>query len=473
MTGLLNIPLKRAIILKPINFFVAGYVIISMLALHQYIIIGSSAFVLGVLALPFIIRSVPGKGKSNRYGWISLLFCVLAIAMPVKTLLYFSICFTLVWLRESCYGKTSILLPVLIIVSSPAFQYLMSIVSFPIRLQLTAIAGQIFRLIGYDMKVEGNILVYEGNEFSVDPACMGLNMLVASLLLGMMLVSYYQADQKKHVKMISLLAYLTCILLLNMTGNLFRIVLLVRFQILPGTISHDIGGILCLIVYVIIPSALLARMIVRKSAYINSAPTIHSSPAALQILMFVGIGLIAFRVHSSDTFHHFELPRTQITGYTMNSYQPGIVKLESKTSLVYIKYIRGFYDADHNPAICWTGSGYKFEKLQEEKIGPYKFFTATLVNETDTLYSAWWYDNGRIKTTDQFEWRMDMLRGADPYMLINMSCASREILVKELVNLNGQKTLSPFFEKQNQVATGRTGLYEKQGPGNGTPVFTN
>jgi len=44
------------------------------------------------------------------------------------------------------------------------------------------------------------------------------------------------------------------------------------------------------------------------------------------------------------------------------------VKLENNSSLIYLKAIPDYFNPDHNPMICWTGSGYNLERIQEEKI---------------------------------------------------------------------------------------------------------
>jgi exosortase N len=124
---------------------------------------------------------------------------------------------------------------------------------------------------------------------------------------------------------------------------------------------------------------------------------------------------------------------------------PGVVKLQSKDALIYIKYIRGFFDTEHNPMICWSGGGYQFKRVTRETIAGRKVYTATIFNGTDNLYTAWWYDNGVKHTTEQFEWRWDLVRGGKPYVLINIACSSREHLNNLIQTILQEQILGPFF----------------------------
>src|SRR5258705_4883626 len=279
MTGLINIPLQRQYWLRPVNLFVAGYLLIALFSFGHYILPGSVNLILGLLALPFSWKPDPSKKGSYRYGWLTLALMVLCFIMPVKTLLYFSIGFALLYFTESYYGKTSLPAILLIIFASPVFQYIGDVFSFPIRLQLTKSAGFLFNLLAPGVEVRGNMIINKGNEFSVDPACMGLTMITASLLSGIMLLGFYQEKHKRKPGTIAILLYLGIILLLNVIANLSRIVLLVQFNIQPGTLSHEIAGLGCFLVYVLMPGVAWASLLIRRSPLMqthNRLPAVSS-----------------------------------------------------------------------------------------------------------------------------------------------------------------------------------------------------
>lgn len=442
--------IRRVPLLRPILFLMAAYIIFIGFFLRGYLSVGSASFILGLMAVPVIIQATEPGVQSNRYGWLTLLLLVLTLFIPVKTFLYFTACFSLVWVWERCIGKTTVSLPAVVILASPAFQYLVSLSGFSIRLHLTSVAARLFELTGSDVSVAGNVITYAGKEYSVDPACMGLSMLTTSLLLGLILLSFFQSAGKRRVKSRAVLLFLTLSLLLNIVGNLLRIVLLVRLDIKPGTVSHDAAGLLCLLIYVIIPGLFIARYIVRRSPAAVAGPAHRSSLTALHWIVLSMILLAGWRVNTVDTFQPFTAP-TEIDNYAITEYAPGILKMENAASLIYLKKIRGFYDADHNPAICWRGSGYQFEGVHQQIVDSQPMTTASLVRGSEKLYTAWWYTNGLNQTTSQWEWRADMLNGSKDYLLVNITSSSAGQLLAEIRKLQGANTLSPFFPKRNPV----------------------
>src|SRR5690606_34848317 len=100
----------------------------------------------------------------------------------------------------------------------------------------------------------------------------------------------------------------------------------------------------------------------------------------------------------------------EVEGYTATLSAKDILQYRSKSSLVYLKKIHGFYYSDHNPVICWMGSGYSISSIIERNINGARLFTGILNKGNETLYTAWWYDNGLIRTNSQFMWRWNSLK---------------------------------------------------------------
>ncbi len=121
-------------------------------------------------------------------------------------------------------------------------------------------------------------------------------------------------------------------------------------------------------------------------------------------------------------------PIPAVEGYRVQRIANDVVKLENDQSLVYIKPITGFYSADHNPMICWRGSGYAFTRVEKSPVNGVFVYMALLQNGQDQLYTAWWYDNGVTCTIDQLTWRRDALQNKTKYALINVTATSREKL---------------------------------------------
>jgi exosortase N len=442
------IQLQRKVILQPVNLLAAGYILVLIFGLQRYLSSQPVNFLLGLMALPFVLKPDLAQKSSYRYGIVTIVWMALCFLMPVKTLLYFSVAFALLFFTESFYGKTGSFAPMVILLVCPVFQYLSDIFSFPIRIGLTKIAGTILNFLGASADVRGNTIVHGGEEYTVDPACMGLSMTIASLLSGIMLAGFYEAKYKREMRSWLVIIYLAAIFLLNILANLSRIVLVVQLNIRPETLSHDLAGLGCLLIYVLIPAVWLANFLVKQSSFketTSSAVNNFSRKHVIAHLLILGsVVLLAIRTYNTDTFTVFKVP-SSVKGYSVNQYAPGIIKLERKEALIYVKYIRGFYDTEHNPMICWSGGGYQFKNVQVEKISNRNVFTAIITNGDDKMYSAWWYDNGINNTTSQFEWRWDLLQGSRHYILINVSCSKKEDLCNEIEKITVEGILNPFF----------------------------
>ena len=103
--------------------------------------------------------------------------------------------------------------------------------------------------------------------------------------------------------------------------------------------------------------------------------------------------------------------------------------------MVYVKPIPGFYYTDHTPSICWEGSGYTFTTLRVSAFAGIPVFEGILEKGRETLYTAWWYDNGARQTINPFDWRWDCFRGGAPYAVVNVTSATRPQLEMEIVRI--------------------------------------
>lgn len=232
--------------------------------LRDFLPLTSVSFILALWTLPFTLRKEEGKRLPLSWMLMALLCLLISFLVPVKTLLYFSIGWAVLLLLPAFSYRPTFLSVAVWIVASPAFQYVTNVFSFPIRLQLTGWAGQLLALSFKGISTRGNVLYYGNKEFSVDPACMGLNMLVTSLLLGIMTFGYFQQKLKKQVGWAWAVLFLLAVLGCNLVSNLLRIMLLVRFSVWPGTLMHELTGLACLALYVMLPSVLLAKGLVRR-----------------------------------------------------------------------------------------------------------------------------------------------------------------------------------------------------------------
>ncbi len=430
--------------------FILGYAILIPLALHNYIDWLSAGMAAGLIALMLTPVFEENVYASPRYGIAAIAFFLLFLLVPVKTILYGGMACTVLFFRESFYGRTEQTVPFLILLLSPISEYAMNLFSFPVRLQLTALAGKMIGSMGVSVRVAGNMLTDKRHEFSVDPACMGLHMLQLSLLTGIILMNFYQSGQHRRLGAGTILILLILITGLNVLANLCRIVCLVLWSILPDNPMHGLMGMFCLVLYVFLPMIPLTRWAVRR--YGAPVEKVTASPprplkgklkaprsprllagnilAGSCLLVAVPVSLVHDRRQQGPDKGQVSVP-----DYTTRSLGGHILQLNNSRSLVYIKPIPDFYYTDHLPSICWQGNGYAFHFVQEERIGSWLLYTGLLQNGTDTLYTAWWYDNGSQHTISQLDWRVDVLRGGRKYSVVNITTANRKDLEHEIRNV--------------------------------------
>src|SRR5690606_7473196 len=159
------------------------------------------------------------------------------------------------------------------------------------------------------VEVLGNIIVLNGQEFAVDPACTGLNMLTVSLLLSLFMLAFYQRKTGHGNSFLLVAGVLLLTFGLNILANLFRIVLLVLFKIPASNIFHDLVGMACLILYVVLPLLWLLPKLnfgrrIQKNAVENAA--------GKQLMLSQEFRmLVSFLLFSATVFAGFQTTQTK------------------------------------------------------------------------------------------------------------------------------------------------------------------
>ncbi len=241
----------------------ACYGFVLLVGLHRYLVLDAGV-VLGVIALFFTTSFNKSEKGNTRYFFLAVTALLCYLLVPAKTFLCVSCLCGCLFLAETFYGRVNSLPVLVLVMMSPIFEYAMNVFSFPIRLALTSWAGNAIRAAGQQVSVQGNMIICNGNEFSVDPACMGLQMMVTALLCGIILIGFYQKQYKKELSLWLVLAMLAAMILMNVVSNLLRIIFIVWLNIMPGTIMHDVTGMMCLVLYVIVPLMFIIPWLVRR-----------------------------------------------------------------------------------------------------------------------------------------------------------------------------------------------------------------
>ncbi len=414
------------------------YIATAIFALNDYIEFSSPNFIIGAAGLPVLMQQSKKQGKSARFGWVSLLVLAACYWLPVKTALYVGIYSALLYVWEQYQGRVTVLAFTVLLLMSPVAGYFAHVFSFPIRLWLTDIAAQILHHAGLEISVAGNMLLTKQGDFSVDPACMGLNMLITSILCGIIMLAIYLHKAGTTLRFYQVIMLVALLFGLNIVANLIRILLLVYFKWMPETLMHDAAGIGCLALYVLLPASFIAKKMATK--YSRSVIEIQSKKHSkighkLHFILLPLMAVAVYGISEKTKPNHTVESLPIVPGYVASHYDNEVIKLQSPTALIYLKPLRNFIYTDHNPLICWTGSGYNFEQIEEAKWGSVQLFTGVLTRGNEKLYTAWWYDNGSTKTTSQLLWRWTMLRGGAPFSIINVTTQDRSLLKPTVLHI--------------------------------------
>jgi exosortase N len=441
------IQLKLKHILRGSKYHVYGIVMLivlvlsSLFNLYNYFNWQSPAVLLVLAMLPMAVLQ---SGSTNSRGWylvlLSFLSLMVCVMVPTKTAIYMSLLLGLCWLMCMLQLRISMILLILISILSPMFQYMITSFSIPIRLWLTKMAVVLFQAFGISAKAAGNSILLDNQVYWVDPACMGLSMLAATLALGMAMLVIAQHRYQVRWSAMSVWLLVLLLLLLNIIANLMRIVFLVYWNIPADHFMHEGFGLICFFVYILLPIYFVVQkrsnILMRKASKPVSSPKKksmrfyrnHQIALSLFLVMFIGANIFVLNHKKTNAIQQLPISKD----YTISLYQSEVIKMQNENALIYIKPLKGFVYTDHNPLICWTSEGYAFEQVSEKRYGELSYYTGVLKKDKELFYTAWWYSNGRKTTLNSWLWRWDMFKGQAPYSIVNITSSDAAILNQEI-----------------------------------------
>lgn len=396
---------------------------------------GSLIIYLGLAILPFSFQIQKGV-YAKRYLIPALFFIAFGLMMPVRSVIYFAVLFTALLLFENFKGKININALFVLIIISPLFKFFSDTLGFPLRLWLSKLVAQTMAFAGMQCRSAGNIIYIDQYEFYIDQACAGLNMLHVSLLLGIFIISMQQKKENKQIGFFPTTFFLLIVLILNICSNYSRILLIVIFKIMPGTTLHEFAGIWSMLAYVILPLFYLSMKMIqcfgrpRVEVLFSALSTRYSFKNLSLPLVLVGMLVILITKPRKTTFYENpKLNTLQLSGYQKNILANDVIKFENPEAIIYYKPTP-CYAPEHNPMICWTGSGYEFTFIEKRMVKGIEIYTGTLEKGKDKLYAAWWFDNGKLKTINPLSWRWTAAKGGSPFYLVNVNTAIKKNLEK-------------------------------------------
>lgn len=382
-----------------------------------------------ILSLPLSVQTLENRKESQLFFTLALVCAIVTLLLPTVIGIYCFLCLTIIFLIQNYTGGATLTLLIHMLLASPLFLYFKSLISFPIRLELSEIVYFILNNAGFNIKIEGNLIHTDTASFLIDEACSGLYLLGYGLLFGTIILSHFS---KNHpISLTRLIFYYIILLLLILVGNIVRIAGLIVFEIMPEHWLHETIGILIYAFQILIPFYLIVKYSFgRPHAPISRTKNKKYPTFKYGVLTVLFLTMIA-RDQSSNKY---EVKNEEIkTGkYTSKLLKNGVVKLQNEISLIYIKSPIAPYKADHNPIVCWKGSGYKFKKIEKKSFFGTQINIAELEKGNEKLYTSWWFESGKSRFGSQLDWRINALKTGERFYLINATFETREKLIEEL-----------------------------------------
>lgn len=438
MKANMSLPLIKPVSGSLVNVLLAAYACIAFWLFKGYFGLDVNVC-LGLVTAPYICTVSKGN-RSLKYLLPTILAMVLAILLPVRSMLFVAMLLAILLLVENGIGKISNVVLFLMLLISPMFKYAALVFELPVRLWLSQQVAALLSRIGIAAAASGNQIVLNKYEFSVDPACAGLNMLVTSLIICLFTVAFYQRQIQKRLHFLLLAALLIVTIGLNIVCNFFRITFLVIFKVMPGTFFHNFIGMFCLVLYVIVPLMYGCKLIfgcIGQSKADRPNPAILPNKLSYPLLhaSFLFLTLfIAFHLSAMQNSMNTKNVDINLPSYHKSNLADGVLKFENTEALIYLKPT-AYYAPGHDPMVCWTGSGYAFTNISRSVISNTLVYTATLRKGADKIYAAWWFDNGTKKTSDQLSWRWAAARGGAQFYLVNVNAATPQLLQAKAADL--------------------------------------
>ena len=418
---------------------------------HKYGLLASAMTILAIPALSGYLVGAPeqvfyllvgllsiryeGRGRGGgRFGWLALLAGIGFILLAARILYLLSLVYFLLFLLEKARGRINDAPIYAAVLVWPAAQYVLHVMSFPLRLGMTASVGAVLRLFYPEIAVKGNIIAWAETEFVVAEACLGLSLLQTSLLICLFLIGRDDRQFQRSLSWPWIALALAVTTGLVMLANWVRILCTVLFKSMPDTAGHEIIGLLCLVLYVLFPlSQLIPLMGTKWAADVPEQgwADIRNHPVWALPVLFLLVFLIPGKFERGD--FDPDISNLVVPGYSREVLENGVLRFADEEALVYLKPGVPFSASDHHPRICWQGSGYRFLGESQEEIGGHQVMVAKMTTpEGETWHSCWWYDNGTKQTISQWEWRRASLLTGQPFRLVNITCTERKALDRKV-----------------------------------------
>ncbi|EMJ95329.1 exosortase N [Leptospira alstonii] len=295
---------------------------------------------------------------------------------------------------------------------------------YKLRLIVTELCVQLIRFIDSSALAVGNQIFFHERWFAVDRVCEGMKMGLASILIAAAFIS--RANRIGAILISSL------VLPLWFFSNLFRVCVLILFQIPAGTWRHELIGIVLFICGIVVPLAFISLLFPnsKQNEFNFSNLILRSPPKILWLILPLSTAISLAPINrfipvkpyiwpsKIDTFH-------LDANSTLSDHRIAVYR--SKENYLILKRDLFAIGTGHDPRICFEAVGFSFAE-QGERNGLKRAELKSPSGEKPIL--LWWYsiteksklDETELSRLTEFaprraasdlEWRWKRLLGAD------------------------------------------------------------
>lgn len=265
-------------------------------------------------------------------------------------------------------------------------------------------------IIGID-KAEGVNFYINGAKITIDTACMGLSMFKTGLLAAAVLLTMEEKRNGNYYRNSQIMLFCFLVILLNIISNFFRIITLVLLDCTQENFLHHVVGLVCFVLYQIIPMLFLIRYIQPKQEQLKDSN--HSVGFYPVLGAFILVFITSLEMKNEQNFNLLYQIDPKYDTKNGNWVTAEVFKIATPKKLTYIKA------PSHKPLICWTGDGYKISESQIIKVNDSKVWFNKMEKNNLQYKSYWWYECGNKKYTSFLEVMLQKLIYNKPIRLIN------------------------------------------------------
>lgn len=393
-----------------------------------------------ILFLPLFVQSVQNRLSKIDFVQLTILISLFFVSVHNSYL-------SLTWIASIWIGlillktfgwKVHFLGKSLFLLVPPFSLKYTLLFGFSLRLFLTYLVGKILQILDPNTIIHGNSLIFQGNEFIVDPACEGLKMTTGFICL---LFLFFYRTRIKSMLLNFFIFIFSFVLLLF--ANFIRIFLLVWFNIPPESNFHYFIGLVLFFCILLYPLLLLSEFFLEKNpnskqqAYNTKRTPILSISLVSFLILFNRLYPYNKPKQNTTTALPKKLENFQKTSPTL-SEEIGIYSNQNQSFI--LKSNPDPLRISHHPRQCWEGVGYEIIKEETLEINGLGKLRRALLKKNNNFFPLyWWYQPiKKIEyniTDSEYEWRKNMLLDKVEYFQVNVSFKDTKNLENELLKV--------------------------------------